>query len=272
MELQRLEKSDVLYRHWPAPQTKAVLLLVHGLGAHSARWNFFADYFAARGFTCYALELKGFGQTPDRPRGHINSFATYLQDLRQLRQAAEQAHPGKKIYLIGESLGALIAFQAAAREPAGLAGLVLMSPAFANAMKFSLVDYLTLPFFFVIDPRHQYKMPFTAAMCTRDLAYRQVMDNNPDEYRYASAKLLINTLFAQINAAARAKQFRLPVLMQVSGQDAMISTPAAKRTFGQLATADKKLIEYPAMSHALYIDLEREKVYADLLAWLEPRL
>jgi alpha-beta hydrolase superfamily lysophospholipase len=271
VELLKAKDSDVLYRHWPAPQSKAGLLLVHGLGAHSARWNFFADFFAAKGFASYAIELKGFGQTPDRPRGHIDSFNTYYQDIRKLCAVIRQEAPGKKIFLVGESLGGLISFMTAALEPKIFAGLVLMSPAFGNGMKFSLLDYLQLPLFLLLDKKHLVKMPFTAAMCTRDLAYQKVMDGNPDEYRFASVQLLANTLFAQIKSASLAKQFRLSTLFQLAGKDQLVSPPAARKTFKLLAAGDKTLLEYPAMLHALYIDLDREKVFADSLAWLDKR-
>jgi alpha-beta hydrolase superfamily lysophospholipase len=160
----------------------------------------------------------------------------------------------------------------AALYPDAFAGLVLMSPAFANAMKFSLLDYLQLPLFLLVDQKHQMKMPFTAAMCTRDLAYQKVMDKNPDEHRFASVKLLIITLLAQLKSASLAAKFRLPALFQVTDRDVMISAPAAKKTFARLGSRDKTLLEYPHMVHALYIDLDREKVYADILAWLEKRI
>jgi alpha-beta hydrolase superfamily lysophospholipase len=35
-------ENDMMVRRWKAPSPKAVLLLVHGLGAHSARWDFLA--------------------------------------------------------------------------------------------------------------------------------------------------------------------------------------------------------------------------------------
>jgi alpha-beta hydrolase superfamily lysophospholipase len=272
VELRRLDNTDILYRQWGPSSPKAVLLLVHGLGAHSARWKFCADFFAAQSFASYALELKGFGRTLDRPRGHIDSFQIYYDDILKLRDGAQEAHPGKKIFLIGESLGGLIGFLTAALNPEAFNGVILQSPAFANAMKFSLFDYLQLPFFLLVDPKHHVKMPFTAAMCTRDLAYQQVMESNPDEYRYASAKLLINTLFAQLKSAALAAGFRLPTLVQVSGRDTMISSPAARQLFAKLGSADKTLIEYPDMVHALYIDLDREKVFTDILSWLGRRL
>ena len=47
--------NDILYRKWEAsPQSaapRAVFLLVHGLGGHSARWGFLAEALAGRGWT-----------------------------------------------------------------------------------------------------------------------------------------------------------------------------------------------------------------------------
>jgi len=60
-----LQGTDILFRRWNAApgssattgltSPKAVFLLVHGLGAHSARWDFMARDFAGRGYTSYAL-------------------------------------------------------------------------------------------------------------------------------------------------------------------------------------------------------------------------
>jgi hypothetical protein len=45
-----IQGTNILFRRWdaaPSPASpKAVFLLVHGLGAHSARWDFLAGYLA----------------------------------------------------------------------------------------------------------------------------------------------------------------------------------------------------------------------------------
>lgn len=43
--MKTVEGSDVLYQYWPAGQAKAALLLVHGMGAHTGRWEALADFF-----------------------------------------------------------------------------------------------------------------------------------------------------------------------------------------------------------------------------------
>jgi alpha-beta hydrolase superfamily lysophospholipase len=263
---------DILYRRWPASGNKAVLLLVHGMGAHTARWNFLGDYFSSRGFPGYALELKGFGATSDRPRGHIDSFNIYYRDILKLYDIIKKENPGRPVFLLAESMGGLIAFMMACQHPDKFAGQILISPAFQNGMKFKLSAYLTLVSQIFVNPKKTVEMPFTSAMCTRDLAYQKVMDNNPDEVRVASLKMLMNILFAQMAALKMAKTLQIPSLFLIAGKDYLINENAGRQLFRNLPLKDKTLIEYPEMLHALSIDLGREQVFADILNWLNKRV
>src|SRR4030042_251356 len=69
--------------------------------------------FAGRGFTPCAVELRGFGRTPERPRGHIGSFRIWYRDILELRDIIGRDFPGKKVFLLGESMGGLLAFNLA---------------------------------------------------------------------------------------------------------------------------------------------------------------
>ena len=269
--LKSLPGSDILYQDWPASDPKGVLLLVHGLGAHSARWNFLADFFAKANLPSYAIELKGFGQTKERPRGHIPTFETYYRDILDLTSFIKKEQPGKKVFILAESMGGLIAFVLACRYPEKFAGQILISPAFANGMKFPFTAYLNLlllPFM----PAKTIPVPFTSEMCTRDASYQKVMNSNPDEVRVASLKLLVNTILAQFEANSLAKKLIVPSLFLISGKDYLVDENAARKLFANLKLADKTKIEYPEMLHALSIDLDREKVFADILNWTEKRI
>jgi alpha-beta hydrolase superfamily lysophospholipase len=188
--MSELQGTDFLFRRWDAPSPKAAVLLVHGLGAHTARWEFLAGHLAAKGYAPYALELRGFGRTSERPRGHVDSFRVWDRDILALRDTIGRDLPGRKVFLLGESLGSLMAFNLAARTPGPFAGAVLISPSFGNGMKFPLSSYLKLATHYPFQPKATVPVPFTSAMCTRDEAYASVMDANPDELREASLKLL----------------------------------------------------------------------------------
>lgn len=271
-----LQGTNILFRRWaasPAPASpKAVFLLVHGLGAHSARWGFLAGHLAERGFASYAVELRGFGRTPERPRGHIGSFRVWDRDILELGDIARRENPGKKIFLLGESMGGLLAFNLACRNADKFAGQVLIAPAFKNGMKFPPSVYLKIVFCLAFYPTMMIPLPFTSEMVTRDPQYLQVMNTNPDELRVASLKCLFNFLPEQTGSRRLAKKLAVPTLFLIPGVDLLVDERAGRKMFQKLPLAEKTLLEYPDMLHALSIDLGREKVFKDILDWVAPRV
>ncbi len=269
-----LQGTDVLFRRWdaaPSPdRPKAVFLLVHGLGAHSARWDFWGDFFGARGFTSYAVELRGFGRTPERPRGHVDSWRLWERDILTLRDRVGRDHPGRKVFLVGESMGGLVVYDLVARHPGRFDGTVLMAPAFKNGMRFPLSAYAKIglvPF----RPKATIALPFTSEMTTRDSRYAEVMNANPDEIRVASVKLMAGFLPAQARTGRMAGRIEGPLLFLVPGIDHLVDERATRKVFKKVAAADKTIIEYPEMFHALYVDRDREKVFDDILGWTAKR-
>lgn len=267
--------TDILYRRWdtvpPAVPPKAVFLLVHGLGAHTARWDFLAGFLARSGFSSYGIELRGFGRTPERPRGHVDSLRVWERDVLRLYEIAVAQNPGRKIFVLGESIGSLIAFNMACRFPDAFAGQVLISPDFKNGLKFPLSAYLTIGALILFKPQKTIQVPFTSAMCTRDTAYQEVMDQSPDELRVASLKCLLSILSEQGKSTRLAKDLRIPSLFLISGTDLLVDERASRKLFKKLTLEDKTILEYPEMLHALSIDLGRDRVFQDILDWAEKR-
>jgi len=271
-----LQGTDLLFRRWDAPPApgspRAVFLLVHGLGAHSARWDFLARHLAANGFSSYALELRGFGRTPERPRGHVDSFKVWDRDILALREMIGRDFPGKKVFLLGESMGGLIAFDLAGRNPDRFAGVVLVAPAFKNGLKFPPSVYAKVALVRPFDPKHLVDTPFTSEMATRDRDYAAIMNANPDEVRVVSLGLLGGFLPVQARAGRLARTYAVPALFLIPGVDHLVDESGARKIFGRVAAADKTLVEYPEMVHALSIDLGREKVFCDILEWTAKRV
>lgn len=270
-----LQGTAFLFRRFdaaPDPASpKAVFLLVHGLGAHSARWDFWGEYFAAHGYASYAVELRGFGRSPERPLGHVESWRLWDGDILALRDRIAADHPGRKIFIAGESMGGLVVYDLVARHPGRFDGTVLLAPAFKNGMRFPLSTYAKIglvPF----RPKTMIALPFTSEMASRDPDYVAVMNANPDEVRVASVKLMAGFLPVQARAGRLAKGFEGPVLFLIPGVDHLVDERGGRKIFGKIVAADKTIIEYPEMFHALNIDLGREKVFADVLDWTARRI
>lgn len=265
-------KSGIVYRQWQASSPKAVLLLVHGLGGHSARWNFLAEYFLQQNISSYGIDLRGFGETEEL-RGHIDSFKIYYNDIRSLSRIIREENSDKKVFILGESMGGLIAFLMSITDADKFSGCICFVPAFGSAMKFGLSIYVSLFFSLLYNHRKQLTVPFTAQMCTQDVEYQKVMESDTlREHRLATSGLLINIVIEQVRAMNLKKKLKLPVLFQLAGQDTMVPTNTSRKVFQSLTAEDKQIIEYPDMRHALSIELDRQKVFQDVLNWLKPRI
>ncbi|MFZ2385392.1 MAG: alpha/beta fold hydrolase [Candidatus Omnitrophota bacterium] len=265
-------KTGIVYRKWEAAGTRAVFLLVHGLGSYGGRWQFLAEFFQRGGITSYAIDLRGFGETPEL-KGHIDSFGTYFHDIKTLHAIIKKEYPGKKIFLAGESMGGLIAFLCACLNPGLFDGLVCLAPAFKNRLKAGFFDYLRMFFYRVFNPRKQMRLPFTAEMCTRDPGYRRVMDTDKREIRSATPVLLVNILLAEARVNSLKEKLTGPVLFQIAVDlDNFVDPGGTEKIFRGLKITDKKIFRYPSMLHSLSVDLGREEVFNDILNWVNERV
>ena len=270
--LGRDEKTGIMYKRWICPSPKAVFLLVHGLGAFSSRWDFLAQFFLQNNISSYAIELKGFGETQS-PKGHIDSFNIYFRDIISLYDIIKKENKGRKIFLIGESLGALISFLLAAREPDLFDGLICLSPAFRSRLKFTLMNTMRILSSLLFNPTNQVQMPFDSKMCTRDVELQKMMDNDKREHRVATSKLLLNIALAEMRVDFLKNKIKKPVLFLTAGAlDKITDASETIRVFKNLEEKDKEIIQYPEMVHALSVELGREKVFNDILQWVSKRI
>jgi alpha-beta hydrolase superfamily lysophospholipase len=234
--------------------------LVHGLGANTGRWESMAEFFLKRGIESYAVEL-----------ARTDGFDGYFKNISRLQAAIKAERHSAKIFLAGESMGALISFLFVSSHPGLFSGLVCISPAFANRIRLSAFDQFKIALSLIYNPRKMFTVPFDSSMCTRDTEYRKKMDADPSEHRTASAKLLWQILFYQA-AARRVKNITSPVLFLTAGQDKISDNAPARAIFERLEAGDKELVEFPGMYHALTIDIGKEDVFKAILDWTEERL
>ena len=203
--------------------------------------------------------------------GYVDSFDTYITDVLRLGGIISEERPGKKIFLLGESMGGLITFLTAIEHPHPFAGVILISPAFTSKLKFTPIDYLMMAASLLYDPKKNFIVPFKSEMCTRDVEYQKMLDSDPKEHRIATSKLFFNVSLAQARSRMEKSNLKLPSLFLVAGDDSLVYTSSTKKIFSALKTEDKKLIEYPGMRHALSIELGKEKVFDDILRWTMER-
>ena len=100
------------FRRWipqgnvhPLPP-KGIVVIVHGLGEHCARYDNLAKALNAIGFIVYGLDHQGHGRS-EGDRLHLKQFGDFVEDVIGLTRLAKSENPliAKKTFLLGHSMG-----------------------------------------------------------------------------------------------------------------------------------------------------------------------
>ena len=151
-------------------------------------------------------------------------------------------------------------------------GLILLSPAFKTKYKLPIWDYIKVFGSMFYNPMKQFYLHFVPKMYTRDVECQKRIAIDEQEGNVATAQLLTRIVLAQLSAAFTRKKLDLSVLFLLSGVDMIVNSKASRKLFRTLRDKDKSVIEYSTMYHALSIDIGREKVFGDILQWVENRI
>lgn len=261
---------QIFIRSWrPATAPRGVVAIVHGVKSHSGYYFWAAEQLVARGFAVYALDLHGRGQS-EGERFYLEKFDDYLDDVRALVRLAKSREPGLPVFLLGHSAGGVISSVYTLEHQSELAGFICESFAFqvyAPDFALSVLKGLShiLP--------HTHVLNLKTEDFSRDPNVVQAMHDDP---LIAGEVQPTRTVAELVLADERLKRefplITLPVLIMHGTAD-KVTRPAGSQLFYDTAgSKDKTLKLYDGHAHDLLNDLDREKVMADITAWIEARL
>lgn len=105
-----------------------VVVGLHGMNDYANAYHLAAAWWAERGIATYALDVRGFGRSPER--GVWAPTDLVLEDVRALVAAVRERHPTAKVALAGISMGGALAISAmASADPPPVDRLMLFAPA-----------------------------------------------------------------------------------------------------------------------------------------------
>ena len=263
---------ELYYQAWqPDGAPGAVLAVVHGYGEHSGRYLHPANYFVPRGYALYAYDLRGHGQSAGQ-RGHINRFNEYLADTDAFLKLVREREPGRKVFLLGHSLGGLIVAAYAEDHPGELPGLIMSSAFLQFKLKVPGWKAAVARAMSALNPAMTMKNDLPAGFLSHDPAVVAAYDTDPLNHHVATARWLTEILAAQTRTVERASALKAPVLVLYAGDD-LIGDPQGSATFFErVALADKAQHRYDGYYHEIFNEVNKEVVFKDLEAWLTPRL
>jgi len=250
--------GERFYRDWPAETPKAVVALIHGLAEHSGRYEHVAARLNAAGYTVVAGDVTGHGRSPGWPGG-VGSLDDWVADADAIVERARGDSSGRPVFLLGHSLGSLIAVPYVARGGGkDLAGLVLSSIAVLAGT--ALLESMG-------DPEGQ-GIPSTAL--SRDPEVQRAYDEDPLVFAdRVPPEATAASLEAAIESYQAAPEITLPILVFHGTDDGIADPEGAKDFFDRLGSADKHWELYDGLRHETMNEPEQDRVLDDLVAWLD---
>jgi len=124
----RVPLSIVRKRSARQQETRAPVLLVHGFGQNRYSWHLparsFSNHLARAGFDVFNLDLRGHGRSRDFRNQECRGVEDYVQeDIPAAVAEVQSLSGGRPVWIVGHSLGGLIAYAAAPSLPGAVAGV-----------------------------------------------------------------------------------------------------------------------------------------------------
>lgn len=265
--IKAIDGTKLGLRHWaPTGETKAIVVIVHGLKDYSARYQAMGEQLAADGYSVYAFDLRGHGRSEGQ-RVYPESFLDYVNDVRVVLADVRKVAPGKPVFLFGHSMGGAIAALTAEIEGDGLAGLLLSGPALAIDKPAIAVPATRL--FGAIGPQlGLLKLP--NGDFSSDPKNEAVMDKDPwIEQTPAPAHTAAGLIDGMHKLWKHPERLTMPLLVMHGSAD-QLTAPAGSRWLVEAAAAkDKTLHIYEGFAHDLVHEPNGKQVVDDVQHWLD---
>ena len=254
--------TEIVTRQWDVTgEPRSSIVLVHGLGEHSGRYDHVAEALGARGHRVGASDLRGFGESGGR-RAWIRRWDDYLDDLAGDVEGARAV--GLPVVLLGHSLGGLVAASYALSDRPAPDLLVLSSPALDA--DFPLIKKLMARAFGVILPRASVANDIEGHYLSRDPAVGEAYFADPLVYTRTTLRLGRLGLLAGARTRARIGDLTIPTLVIHGSHDPLVP-PAISRPLQALDVVER--IELDGHRHECFNEEGGVEAIETVASWIE---
>jgi len=251
-------------RHWATSgKPWATVLLVHGIGEHSGRYERTGRLMAEAGIDVHAFDIRGHGLSGGR-RVYVRVWDDYLDDLA-VRVAAVR-EPGVPLVLFGHSMGALIALTYACSDRPAPDLLVLSAvpldarvPGWQRALA---------PILSRLAPTAILANPITGEQLSRDPAVGKAYFADPLVQPRSTTRLGAELLKAMKRGREGLDRLRIPALVIHGGGDTLVPTRASE-PLAAVAGVERRVL--PDLHHETLNEPEGPEVVAAIVDWLRGR-
>lgn len=267
-----ISDMSVYYQYWrPEGAPRAVVLVVHGAGEHSARYQHVAELFTARGYAVAALDHPNHGKS-DGTYGHVRRFDDFVQTLAIFHRRVKSEFPETPQILLGHSMGGLISSLYLLQQQKDFLGCVLSGPAIKTEIEPGRLQMMLIRLLSALAPKTGV-LQLDASGVSRDQSEVDKYVNDPlVNHGKMTARMVAELFVAMAIIQENADKISLPMLLLHGEADSMTSAEGSRFLHQRISSEEKTLKIYPGLYHEIFNEPERDQVLAEVLDWCDARL
>ncbi len=256
--LLHVKRNDII-------DSKGTIIITHGIAEHSGRYEEITGKLNQAGYSVVRYDVRGHGQSQGK-RGALKSFHQFIDDLHALVVEEKKKLP-KKLFLIGHSMGGLIVnmYGVKYHDVDGIISSAAPSYYIKDVLPFRIIGYKWLGFL-------TRKSNFANDQLSRIKQVEDEYKEDPLNLKKFHFSLAGNMFVSGVKYLNKnIKNYETPVLILHGENDKIVPRSFSQRLYEIIPVEDKKIITYPSAYHEIFNDLDREKVFQDVILWLSER-
>ena len=261
-------ETSIWVREWiPDNPPDLIILMIHGLGEHSGRYEQWAERFVEEGIAFIAPDLRGHGKSPGS-RGHVSSFSFFLKDISYISQNIRNKFQDIPIIIYGHSLGANIALNYVIKNNCEFEGTIASSPWLKLTNALSGLEVMLARICSKIIPRCRIGNRIKPSYLTRDATILNDIKENNLIYPKISFKLLYQAYISGIFASTSIYKINCPMLL-MHGEADKVTSFKASNDFVQNAGNFTRFVTFKDGHHELHNDIIKDDVFKTVIQWIK---
>jgi alpha-beta hydrolase superfamily lysophospholipase len=253
----------------PSEAIKGVIVLVHGLGEHSGRYNHVGAAFTAAGYQVVSFDFPGHGKSGGK-RGY-GSYDIYAKAIDLVLRSVRQERPPVPAFLYGHSLGASLVIYYLIKYQPKLDGAIASGPAFASGFPVPPVKIFAGRIMKALAPNTIFSNGLPQSGLSHDPIIQPSYVADPLVHDHISARLGIELLDCGPWLILQASKIHVPLYVIYGSEDPIISRPKIIEFTARCPEVCTPKV-WEGMYHEVHNEIGKEQVLADLISWCDQRV
>ncbi len=251
--------NEIFYQRWTVPSPRGILVIAHGMGEHSGRYENIIQALDGEKISVYALDHRGHGRSGGK-RGHVGSFMEMIYDLKVFMQLIQEENRDLPVILMGHSMGGAVACKYALQYSEDIRALILSSAALKVAMepptwKVSMGNILSSYL-----PGLSMPTGLPASDLSHDEYVVEAYENDPLVHDKMTTRFFTEFMKTMEECLNRSLELRMPLLVFHGREDRIVDYRGSETVYQKASSVDKELHIFDGLYHETMNEIEKEGV------------